>query len=369
MFTAGADQLIKFWNATTLENEGILKGHHDEVWSLATSSDGSLLVTGAKDGTVKLWNASRGSQSSKKTVILPQNVELYCTSGRRFAGGLDSQSKLSVYETKDLQSAGTFQLWEDVTCFALANEAGLAATGHEDGAIRVFHLGDDVSVATLLTGHTGRIHNLEFSADSKWLISDAQDRSVRLWEIKTGHEVRHWNDVDSNRFASGSYEATSFSFSSDDALFTIPHRKTRSVEIWSHMRDEPLAILPFVKNGQFTQAAILPGNEVLVVAGTGGYLSLQNLIDGTLLASQKSQLLGLHALAVSPTGDRIAVGTSQEGVRLWSPDGKSELLVLEPGHAADLLAFSPDGESLIAGTKDRLTLFRAPSWDDLEIEQ
>ena len=51
---------MKIWNAATGDVEQTLAGHSSFVWSVAFSPDGSKIVSGSEDNTVKIWNAATG---------------------------------------------------------------------------------------------------------------------------------------------------------------------------------------------------------------------------------------------------------------------------------------------------------------------
>lgn len=53
---AGRGKHIRVWDATTGKVVRTLTGHLDEVLSLAFSADGTFLVSGSRDCTVKLWD-------------------------------------------------------------------------------------------------------------------------------------------------------------------------------------------------------------------------------------------------------------------------------------------------------------------------
>jgi WD40 repeat protein len=58
------------------------------------------------------------------------------------------------------------------------------ATGHEDGAIRVYAAGSRQVVASCR--HAGRVNGLGFTRDGTMLVSASADHAVGLWEPSTG---------------------------------------------------------------------------------------------------------------------------------------------------------------------------------------
>ncbi len=68
-------------------------------------------------------------------------------------------------------------------------------------------------------GYTGYVHSVAFSSDGGLLASGSADRTIKLWEVATGREVRtltgHTDTVlsvafspDGRLLASGSYDKT-----------------------------------------------------------------------------------------------------------------------------------------------------------------
>jgi WD40 repeat protein len=49
------DETIKIWDANTGECLKTLKGHIFDVVSVAFSPDGTKIISGSDDGTIKIW--------------------------------------------------------------------------------------------------------------------------------------------------------------------------------------------------------------------------------------------------------------------------------------------------------------------------
>ncbi|MCA8956694.1 MAG: protein kinase, partial [Planctomycetes bacterium] len=57
--SVGEDRHIRVWDSTTGELKHVLEGHANGVLSVDASRDGRRLVTGSRDGTIKLWDCTR----------------------------------------------------------------------------------------------------------------------------------------------------------------------------------------------------------------------------------------------------------------------------------------------------------------------
>lgn len=56
IMTAGDDQVIRVWDANTMDEIMQLRGHTSYVWSLAFRPNGTQLFSGSGDGTVGVWD-------------------------------------------------------------------------------------------------------------------------------------------------------------------------------------------------------------------------------------------------------------------------------------------------------------------------
>ncbi|MGA7919560.1 MAG: hypothetical protein WCA38_07790, partial [Candidatus Acidiferrales bacterium] len=136
------------------------------------------------------------------------------------------------------------------------------------------------------------------------------------------------------------------------------HRKGSSaVQIWDsdtgkeifsfRVHSSPVSQLAFSKNGKCVASLSKEGGEVL----------FWNSDSGDVMFSIRKK--GIRALAISPSGDTIAVagesvrepdGKTRTEIALWKTSiGKEVAILSGVGSSLDALAFSPDGTRLAAG--------------------
>ncbi|KAL2129845.1 hypothetical protein VTI74DRAFT_7211 [Chaetomium olivicolor] len=54
-FSASKDRTIKYWDADKFEQIQRIDGHHGEVWALAVSHSGSILISASHDKSIRVW--------------------------------------------------------------------------------------------------------------------------------------------------------------------------------------------------------------------------------------------------------------------------------------------------------------------------
>ncbi len=221
--TASSDGDVYLWDAATGEYERELDAETDHVWAEAFSGDGELLATANDDDTVRLWYRSTGTLvanlaqhrgrvrsiafrkdgSALATGCDDRYVRLWDFAADRLVAELAGHADrvyAVVYGPGDawLASAswdGQAIIWQDGSAVhRLRGHSGrlwaaaahptrpLLATGGDDRTVRLWNPRTGAE-AGRLTGHTGRILALAFSPDGSLLASGGADGTVRLWAV------------------------------------------------------------------------------------------------------------------------------------------------------------------------------------------
>lgn len=344
--TAGADGTVRLWDARTGAQSTTLRGHAGALTGVAFRPGGGALATAGEDGTARLWNLGTGEPvATLRGHDGPVVGVAFSPDGARVAtAGQDT----------------TARLWDAASGAALAVLAGHSSvvrgvafspngqrivTASQDGTTRLWDAGSGKHLATLL-GHSDRVHSAAFNPDGTRVVTASRDGTARLWQAATGEGIA------TLRGHAGA--VTSAAFSPDGAT-VVTTGEDRTVRVWAARSGDQLAQFtpPSEQPHRPLSAAFSPDGALLVTAGEDGTARLWDARAGTPVAVLSGHAGSVNSAVFSPDGRLVLTAGADGTVRLWDARSGQGLIVIdERAGGIRGVAFSPDGQRIAAAGGD-----------------
>jgi WD40 repeat protein/serine/threonine protein kinase len=302
LITASADQTLRVWDAESLSEQAVLRGHSGEVWRFAVSPDATVLASGGKDGSVRIWSLRQPSAA----LVPARKVNFWSwpvTSEDGLHLAVGEPHGVTIRRTDDGSVVRTLTNAQRPIAFTSAHNE-LIALG-SGGDLQFWNLVAEPrqAAATIDAGLT-KVRAHAFSARSGLLALGNRDGYIRLWDLRQRSEIRSWKALE----------------------------------------------------GEITTLAIAPDGLCLASGGAGseGALRLWSLPTGALKANLVGHELAIYGVAFSPSGRLLASASVDDTCRLWNPtNGKAIVKLGGCKGGAYGVAFSADEKTLFVGTGDR----------------
>ncbi len=295
------------------------------VSSLAFSPDGAWFVTAGKDGHARIWDLENRTERS------------------------------------------TIKHSEFLHAVAVSPDGQYLSMAGDDALVRIVRTADGALVHTL-AGHADHVLSAAFSPlDGRWLLTASRDKTVRIWDVKTGREV------DGSPLQGHSWWVWSAVFSADEKQI-VSAGQDGKVIIWSVDTSGPAPRAIQAKTflghkGPVFAAAISPDGRHVASGGSDNRVlvwqpdnikevEIKRLVSAAPLAQQESRSFEGHsapvrALSFSPDSQYVLSGGDDNTVRVWEVE-TGRLRTLLRGHSRPVqsCAFAPDARHVVSVSQE-----------------
>ncbi|NET02667.1 MAG: TIR domain-containing protein [Sphaerospermopsis sp. SIO1G1] len=201
----------------------------------------------------------------------------------------------------------------------------------------------EVKERNILEGHNYRVISVSYSPDGKTLASGSRDKTIKLWDIETGKQIRtligHNSYVNSISYSPDGKTLASGSFDNTIILWDVKTGK-QILTLIGH-------------NSTVNSISYSPDGKRLASGSGDNTIILWDVKTGKQIRTLNEDYLWIYSVSYSPDGKTLASGSFDNTIKLWDVETGKEIRTFS-GHNSSVnsVSFSPDGKTLASGSFD-----------------
>lgn len=351
LVSGSGDTTVRFWDINTHTPQHTCSGHRNWVLAVAWSPDAERVASGCRNGEINIWNPKTG-QRFHNAPLVGHTKFITCIAWEPINCNPDCRRVAS--SSKD----STIRIWDvvlhkcelvlsghsmSVTCIKWSAN-GLIYSSSQDRSVKVWR-GSDGALCRSLDGHAHWVNTLALNCEyivrtgpfdpaSKSKVNVTDKSRAELAKLAQDRYDKAKNNNE-DMLVSGSDDFTMFLWRPESAKAPVA-RLTGHQQLINDVKFSP--DMRYIASASFDKS-----------------IRLWNGKDGKFITTLRGHVQRVYQLAWSADSRLLASSSADSTCKVWSMATRKLMCDL-PGHADEVYVvdWSPAGEHVVSGGKDRI---------------
>eukprot|EP00742_Colponemidia_sp_Colp-10_P005419 GILJ01005791.1.p1 GENE.GILJ01005791.1~~GILJ01005791.1.p1 ORF type:complete len:646 (-),score=96.73 GILJ01005791.1:200-2086(-) len=317
--------LLEDYRCFVLPNaqKAVLAGHKGNVKCVEfIGEEGKCIASGSSDNTIRIWNTESGSCVRVLEGHTSRIWDITSSRSGDCIASASGDSTVKVWGHGLNKPSATCQLSiggheGDVYSVRFHPGGNHLVTGGYDKTVRLFDVRTGALVRTF-AGHTSSVSRALFNPHGNLIISGSKDSTIKFWDIVSGVCIK--------TFSSYLGEVTSLDLSANGALL-LSCSKDNSNRLWDLRMGRPVQRFKGHQNTSknFVRVRFGPNEKVVVGGSEDGMIYLWDLQSGSILQRLRGHSAVVYDAAWSSNQSLLASCSNDSTVRMWWYDAEKAL--------------------------------------------
>ncbi len=344
--SGGRDGSMRVWDVESGLCLATWTGHRDWVAACGFRADGARVVSASGDGTLRVWDVASGT-----SLAVCEGHEgavsdaVFTPDGRQLVSAA-SDDTLRLWDAADGRCVGVWTGHTAAVCACtVAPDGQHAISASGDKSLRWWDIGSGRCLS-VWHGHTGGVSACAISPNGARVVSASNDKTLRLWDAATGQCLAVW------RGHSDTVTACAFS---PDGQRVVSNGSDGTLHLWDTASGQSLTISTGQSIGLINNFCALFADGQRIAAGGSvfGRLGIWDASTGQSLALWPGSPDLVRACQFSADGQHVVSATSNGKFRVWdSVNGTRQAAWSARCTGIDAVACSPDGRRVVFADSD-----------------
>ncbi|MDX4026066.1 caspase family protein [Aliarcobacter skirrowii] len=229
-----------------------------------------------------------------------------------------------------------------INSVAISSDNRYIVSGSDDKTVRLWDFKSGKLLKTL-NGHSNSVNSVTISSDNRYIVSGSSDKTVKLWDISSGNFLKTFSEHLSS--------VNSIAISNDNR-YIISGSWDNTVKLWDVNSGKLLKTF----RGHYStiySVAISSDSRYIVSGSWDNTVKLWDVNSGKLLKTLNGHSNSVNSVAISSDNRYIVSGSSDKTVKLWDISSGKQLKNFNIFSVVNSVKISADNRYIISGNSDR----------------